>query len=134
MGAAGSVVDTLVVREGRVAFAGRRAEVNAAPGEPVLDLGGRAVLPGLIDGHAHLMHLARARISLDVTGQPSEDAVGDLVAAAARRAGSGEWISGRGWDQNLWPGRAFPSRASLDRAAPHHPVALTRIDGHAIWV
>ena len=134
MDAAGSVADTLVVREGRVAFAGRRGEINAAPGEPVLDLEGRAVLPGLVDGHAHLMHLARARLSLDATGLRSEAAVAERVAAEAARAAPGEWISGRGWDQNLWPGKAFPSRGSLDRAAPRHPVALTRVDGHATWV
>ena len=45
----------------------------------------------------------------------------------------GEWITGRNWDQNLWPSRAFPTKASLDRTAPEHPVALVRIDGHATW-
>lgn len=134
MDAGGSVADTLVVREGRVAYAGRRGDVNPAPGEPVLDLGGRAVLPGLVDGHAHLMHLARARLSLDATGLRSETAVAERVAAAAERTPAGEWLSGRGWDQNLWPGKAFPDRGSLDRAAPRHPVALTRVDGHATWV
>jgi len=133
MDAAGSVVDTLVVRDGRVAFAGRRGDVNPPAGEPVVDLRGRAVLPGLVDGHAHLMHLARARLSLDATGQRSEEAVAALVAAAARAARPGDWLSGRGWDQNLWPGKAFPGKASLDRAAPRNPVALTRIDGHATW-
>jgi predicted amidohydrolase YtcJ len=130
---AGPPVDTLVVREGRVAFAGRRGDVNPAVGEPVLDLGGRAVLPGLTDGHAHLMHLARLRLTLDVAGAGSEAAAVAQVAAEAARTPRGAWISGRGWDQNRWPGRQNPTRATLDRAAPHHPVALTRIDGHATW-
>jgi hypothetical protein len=129
-----TVVDTLVVREGRIAFAGRRGDVNPPAGEPVRDLGGRAVLPGLVDGHAHLMHLARLRLELDVGGAPSEAACGDRVAAAAARARPGAWITGRGWDQNRWPVPAFPTRATLDRAAPAHPVALVRIDGHATWV
>ena len=60
-----------------MAFVGRRGEINAAPGEPVLDLEGRAVLPGLVDGHAHLMHLARARLSLDASGLGSEAAVAE---------------------------------------------------------
>lgn len=128
-----SVVDTVVVRDGRVAFCGQRDQVNPVAGEPVIDLGGRAVLPGLVDGHAHLMHLARARLILDATGMRSEEAIAATVAAAAARARRGEWIAGRGWDQNLWPDRRFPSRTSLDRAAPEHPVTLVRVDGHATW-
>jgi len=133
MGASGSVVDSLVVRDGRVAYAGRRSEVNPAPGEPVLDLGGRTVLPGLVDGHGHLMLLARARLELDLAAARSEEDAARLVAAAAARRRPGEWITGRGWDQTRWPGERFPSRASLDRAAPGHPVALVRVDGHATW-
>jgi predicted amidohydrolase YtcJ len=127
------VVDALVIRAGRIAFAGRRADVNVPAGEPAIDLGGRAVLPGLVDAHGHLMYLARLRLALDVAGLPSEAATAARVAARAADARAGEWIAGRGWDQNLWPGAGFPTRASLDRAAPHHPVALVRVDGHAIW-
>ena len=127
------VVDTLIVRDGRVAFAGRRAEVNVPPGEDVIDLEGRAVLPGLVDAHGHLMHLARARLTLDAGGAGSEAEVAERVAARAARTPRGEWLAGRGWDQNRWPGREWPTKASLDRAAPDHPVALTRIDGHATW-
>jgi predicted amidohydrolase YtcJ len=131
--ARGTVVDTLVVRGGRVAFAGRRADVNAAPGEDIIDLGGRAALPGLVDAHGHLMHLARVRLSLDLRGAESEEAAAWRVGERAARLPPGEWISGRNWDQNLWPGARFPSRATLDRVAPDHPVALVRIDGHATW-
>jgi predicted amidohydrolase YtcJ len=127
------VVDTLVIREGRVVFAGRRGDVNIPAGEPEIDLGGRAVLPGLVDAHGHLMHLARLRLILDVAGLASEADCAARVAARAAGAGPREWIAGRGWDQNRWPGARFPTRASLDRAAPRQPVALVRIDGHAIW-
>jgi hypothetical protein len=133
MDAAGSVVDSLVVRDGRVAFAGRHADINPAPAEATLDLGGRAVLPGPVDGHGHLMLLARARLELDLIAARSEAEAAGLVAAAATRLRPGEWITGRGWDQTRWPAQAYPSRASLDRAAPGHPVALVRVDGHATW-
>ena len=129
----GTIADTLVVRDGRVAFVGRRADVNAAPGEDVVDLGGRAALPGLVDAHGHLMHLARVRLTLDLRGAESEEAAARRVGERAARLPRGEWISGRNWDQNLWPGARFPSRATLDRVAPDHPVALVRIDGHATW-
>src|SRR5882672_9676168 len=127
------IVDTLVVRDGRVAFAGRRSEVNVPAAEAVVDLEGRAVLPGLVDAHGHLMHLARGRLTLDVGGAGSEAEVAERVAARAAATPRGEWLGGRGWDHNRWPERQWPTRASLDRAAPHHPVAVTRIDGHATW-
>ncbi|MGH7396175.1 MAG: amidohydrolase [Candidatus Rokuibacteriota bacterium] len=133
MGPAGSIVDSLVIRDGRVAFAGRRGDINPAPGEESLDLGGGTVLPGLVDGHGHLMLLARARLELDLAAARSEEGIARMVAAAAARLRHGEWITGRGWDQTRWPDRAYPSCASLDRAAPGHPVALVRVDGHATW-
>jgi predicted amidohydrolase YtcJ len=128
-----TVVDTIVVRDGRVAFAGQRGDVNAPASEPVVDLGGRPVLPGLVDAHGHLMYLARGRLTLNAAGMRSEDAIARMVAEAAGAARAGDWLGGRGWDQNLWPGRAFPTRTSLDRAAPRNPVVLVRIDGHATW-
>ena len=133
MDAAGSVVDSLVIRDGRVAFAGRRGDINPVAGEATLDLGGRTVLPGLVDGHGHLMLLAKARLELNLGSSGSEAAVAAMVAAAAARLRPGEWIAGRGWDQTRWPGQRFPARASLDRSAPGHPVVLVRVDGHATW-
>ena len=133
MDAHGSVVDTLVVRDGRIAFAGRRSEINPDADEAVVDLGGRAVVPGLVDAHAHLMNLARTRLELRAADLGSEAEVAAVVARAAATAPAGDWLTGRGWDQTRWPGQRFPTRASLDRAAPTHPVALTRVDGHAIW-
>ena len=98
------VVDTLVVRAGRVVFAGRRRDVNVPAGEAEIDLGGRAVLPGLVDAHGHLMYLARLRLTLDVAGLASEAACAGHVAAACRvrpprasgsRAAGGIRIAGR---------------------------------------
>ena len=73
--AADTVVEALVVRAGRIAFAGRRQDVNPSAGEPVVDLRGRAVLPGLVDAHAHLMYLARARFTLNAAHARSEEEV-----------------------------------------------------------
>lgn len=129
-----TVVDTLAIRDGRIVFAGRREDASLPDAEPALDLEGRAVLPGLVDGHAHLQHLARARMTLNATGIRSEEQIATLVAEAAAKAGPGQWVVGRGWDQNLWPNKRFPSKRTLDAAAPENPVALTRVDGHASWV
>lgn len=134
MDPANTVVDTLVIRDGRIAFAGRRAEASVPDAEEAIDLGGRAVLPGLVDGHAHLQHLARARMTLNATGVRSEEQIARMVASAAAKAAPGDWIAGRGWDQNRWEQKRFPTRRTLDAAAPDNPVALTRVDGHASWV
>jgi predicted amidohydrolase YtcJ len=133
MDARDTVVDTLVVRDGRIAFAGRRADVNPGVGERAIDPEGRAVLPGLVDAHAHLVTLARTRLELRVGHLGSEADVAAAVARAAAAAPAGQWLTGRGWDQTRWTIPRFPTRASLDQAAPAHPVALTRIDGHATW-
>src|SRR6185295_814363 len=75
----------------------------------------------------------RGRLSFDVRGLASEEEIARRVGDRAAVRPPGEWITGRNWDQNLWPSRAFPSKASLDRTTPEHPVALVRIDGHATW-
>src|SRR3954467_5645130 len=115
--ARGTIADTLVVRDGRVAFAGRRADVNAPPGEDIVDLGGRGALPGLVDAHGHLMHLARVRLTLVLRGADSEETAARRARAPAARLPRGEWISGRNWDQNLWQGARFACRATLERVA-----------------
>ena len=124
--AAGTIADTLVVREGRIAFVGRRADVNPDVGEAVQDLGGRAVLPGLVDAHGHLMHLARGRLSFDARGFASEEDIARRVGERAAVRPPGEWITGRNWDQNLWPSRAFPTQGLArpdDARAPGGPGA-----------
>ena len=80
MDASGTVVDSLVVRDGRVAFAGRSGDVNPSPGEATLDLRGRTVLPGLVDGHGHLMLLAKGRLemSLDHAGSDQVTGIGEV--------------------------------------------------------
>src|SRR2546428_10285215 len=90
------VVDTIVVREGRVAFVGRRADVNAPAAEEVVDLEGRAVLPGLVDAHGHLMYLARARLTLDTGGGRSEAEAACPPPARAATLPPGHWLSRSG--------------------------------------
>jgi predicted amidohydrolase YtcJ len=98
-----------------------------------IDLRGRSVTPGLVDGHCHLAELGASLDEISLKGAASEAEAVQRVSAAPPGGGD-EWIRGLGWDQNLWPGGAFPTRAALDAAVPARPVALSRIDGHALWV
>ncbi|MBW3563775.1 MAG: amidohydrolase [Acidobacteria bacterium] len=118
----------LGVRDGRVAFVGS-SEVS---GESTLDAGGNVVLPGLIDAHAHIAGLGAALDSVDLVGTESWEEVIDRLRAEADRRPDGEWITGRGWDQNDWPVQEFPNARELDEAIPDHPVVITRVDGHAL--
>ena len=99
----------------------------------MIDAAGHAVVPGLIDSHGHVRALGTALETLDLRGLTSEREIADRVRAAAREAKPGEWILGRAWDQNLWAVKEFPGAKSISDAAPDNPVALTRVDGHAIW-
>jgi predicted amidohydrolase YtcJ len=124
----------LAVRGGRVLFVGSDAEarVLAGPSTQVIDLHGATVVPGIVDAHAHLLGLGNKLARVDLVGSKSYDEVVSRVKAWSKDVKPGVWIQGRGWDQNLWPTKQFPTHEALSRAFPNNPVVLTRIDGHAV--
>jgi hypothetical protein len=128
------VVTALAARGGRILFVGSDAEARAlATGSTrVIDLHGATVVPGIIDAHAHLLGLGQMLQSANVAGATSYQEVVDRVKAHARDVKPGVWILGRGWDQNRWASKEFPTHELLSRAFPDNPVVLRRIDGHAI--
>jgi predicted amidohydrolase YtcJ len=103
-----------------------------APEGKVLDLGGRCVIPGLTDSHIHFAHYALGLCDVDLTQTATLDEVLSLVAERTWEKTPGEWVRGRGWDQERWPDRRFPTAADLDTVAPGHPVALVAKSGHAL--
>ncbi len=127
------IAEALAVRNGRITFVGsnRGALALAGPRTERLDLTGRTVITGMVDAHAHLLGLGQALRSVDLVGTRSYDEVVARVAERAKSARPGEWIRGRGWDQNDWADTRFPTHAALSRAVPNNPVYLTRVDGHA---
>ena len=97
----------------------------------VVDAKGRTVLPGLIDGHGHVAALGFTALQLDLTGTTSiEDLQAKLKAYAAANPDA-RWILGRGWNQELWTNKRFPTAADLDAVVSDRPVWLGRVDGHA---
>ena len=124
----------LAVRSGSIIAIGTESEVAAAtrPETPTFDLGYRVVLPGFTDAHLHwaAFALMRRQLALDPGWSLAE--VQRRVRARAADLDPGRWIIGRGWDHSHWG--QWPTAAELDVAAPHHPVALTRKDGHVMWV
>jgi len=130
------VAEALAVRAGRIAFVGsnRGALALAGPRTERLDLAGKTVITGMVDAHAHLLGLGQALRTVDLVGTRSYDEVIARVVEGAKTARPGEWIRGRGWDQNDWADTRFPTHAALSRAVPNNPVYLTRVDGHAALV
>ncbi len=108
------------------------------PGGQAVDLGGRCVIPGLMDAHIHLgwYCLGTYQNQVDLDNVPTKAEALARVAAAARQTPVGRWIQGSGWNKNLWPesDREFPTAADLDAVAPAHPVALKDKSHHALWV
>ena len=123
----------IAVRGDRIAMVGDDVSVLRLRGDEtrVVDAAGTAVVPGLHDAHGHVAGLGERLQILDLRGTASYDEVIARVRERVRSAAAGEWILGRGWDQNDWPDTQWPSHAALSAASPDHPVYLTRIDGHA---
>jgi hypothetical protein len=128
------VVSAIAVRAGRILFVGSDAEARALakPSTTVIDLHGATVVPGITDAHAHLLGLGTTLQRVNLAGSSSYDEVIGRVKAWAKDVRPGQWIQGRGWDQNRWPTKEFPTHDALSRAFPNNPVVLTRIDGHAL--
>jgi predicted amidohydrolase YtcJ len=128
----GGVADAMAVRGGTIAALGRLSDVEPAleAGARRIDLAGATVLPGFHDPHVHVWKVGQLMTSiLDLRGSGSLD---EVLAAVARRAADtprGAWILGRGWNEADLGGNR-PTRGGLDRAAPDHPVALTRTCAH----
>lgn len=128
------LAEAFAVRGGRFVFVGstRDAMTFKGPQTQLLDLHGATAYPGFIDAHAHLLGLGLALESVDLVGSPSYEEVISRVAARAKTASAGQWITGNGWDQNRWTVKEFPTHDALSRAVPDHPVLLSRVDGHAM--
>ncbi len=129
-----STAQAFAVTDGRFQAVGTEKEILADyKSKNILDVGGKTIVPGLIDGHCHFYNLGVFMQKVDLVGTSSYREVLDRVLEFQKDK-SPEFIIGRGWDQNDWEVKEYPTRTELDRLFPNTPVALTRIDGHAMLV
>jgi predicted amidohydrolase YtcJ len=128
-------VEAVACRGGAIEAAGNAAQIlqMRGPSTRLVERLGAFGLPGLIDAHGHMESLGASQEELDLRGVASLQEVAALVKARVPATGADGWITGRNWDQSLWPGGSFPTAAVLDAVAPDRPVWLERVDGHAGW-
>src|SRR5688572_1234413 len=113
--------------DGKVAELFQRTEDLNRPIEREIDGEGRTLLPGLIDAHGHFMALGFGALQLDLTGAASLAELQRRLKAYAVARPNDPWIVGRGWNQELWPDRRFPTAADLDAIVADRPVVLERV-------
>ena len=118
----------------RIAAVGEMArQWESIPGAVVEDMSGATIIPGLCDAHIHLMWYALSLRELNLR-DCTRDGMLALVNARVNKIPPGQWILGRGWDQNIWSDHRFPTAHDLDKVARQHPVALIAKNAHAMVV
>ncbi|WP_215398245.1 amidohydrolase [Rheinheimera oceanensis] len=118
---------------GKVLARGDATLLKQYPQAKKLAGNGKTVLPGLIDGHGHVLGLGQYLAVAELRGSETEQDAVTRVAQFAAANQDAPWIIGRGWNQVLWPTKQFPTTALLDEAVNNKPVYLTRVDAHAGW-
>jgi predicted amidohydrolase YtcJ len=125
--------EAFAVRNGKFVAVGTMDEITSKyVSKNVIDAGGKAIFPGLYDPHSHFLGLGQMLSQADLVGTTSYEEIIERLKAFEKENPDNQWLVGRGWDQNDWEVKEFPTKELLDEAFPDKPVALTRIDGHAL--
>lgn len=126
--------EAFAIKDGNFVGVGTTSEITATyTTTNTLDVSGKTILLGLIDGHCHFYGLGENLQVVDLVGTPSYEAVLERVVAFQKEHPA-TFIRGRGWDQNDWEDKRFPTKDKLDDLFPDIPVTLERVDGHAYLV
>ncbi len=127
-----STAEAMVVRDGKIIATGTNEEIlKEYESDVTEDAKGKTVFPGFIDAHAHFVGYGFSLQRVNLVGTESWDDVLNRCSEFARGLQAGQWLTGRGWDQNDWMVKEFPPNDKLNELFPDRPVLITRIDGHA---
>ena len=127
-----SVAEAMAIQDGKIVAIGNNDDIlKEYKSDSVVNANGASVYPGFIDAHAHFLGYGQSLFTVDLMFVPTwDEAIARVKDFAAKHPGTG-WIKGRGWDQNRFPGKQFPTNALLNELFPDRPVILERVDGHA---
>ena len=126
-----TIAEAMAIKDGKIIDIGPNNEMkNRYTAKEEIDAKMRPIYPGLIDAHCHFLWYGNTFYEVDLTGTKSWDEVLEKTIAFANTTDD-LWIKGRGWDQNDWDVKEFPTKAKLDSLFPNRAVLLRRIDGHA---
>ncbi len=127
-----SVAEAMAIRDGRIVEVGKNDDIlKQYESDLVEDAKGKTIFPGFIDAHAHFVGYGFSLQTVDLVGTGSWEEVLNRCQDFAKNLPPGIWLTGRGWDQNDWAVKDFPSNEKLNELFPDRPVLLNRIDGHA---
>jgi len=127
-----TIAESMAIKDGKIFAVGTNDYIaKKYTAKEIIDAKGEALYPGLIDAHAHFVGYARSLFQVDLFSTNTWEETVDRIKTFATQHPEMQWIQGRGWDQNKWPGKQFPTNELLNKAFPNTPVVITRIDGHA---
>jgi predicted amidohydrolase YtcJ len=139
-----SVATSMVISNGVILYVGSDKTADSLfPKAKSINYGNNVIYPGFIDAHCHFLAYTKGLSQADLVGTKSEQEVIKKLKKYVKKnkprfsknpSNPTPWIVGRGWDQNDWENKTFPTMEALNKAFPNLPVCLSRIDGHAVWI
>ncbi|MEO9571301.1 MAG: amidohydrolase [Polaribacter sp.] len=127
-------IEAFAIKDGKFLAIGTNEEITKNyVSSTVIDAKKQTIIPGLIDAHCHFYRMGLQQQKVDLTGTKSYDEVLQKLVAFQKEKQT-NFITGRGWDQNDWDVKEFPTKEKLDKLFPNTPVAIGRVDGHALLV
>ncbi|MFM2336972.1 MAG: hypothetical protein RL115_165 [Bacteroidota bacterium] len=130
-----STAEAILIKDGKILASGKATDLEKEYTiKEKLDAQGKFIYPGFIDAHAHFVGYAQALQTINLFGTKSWEEVLRQVSNGGKGIQKGKWVIGRGWDQNDWENKNFPTHEGLTQRFPNNPVILTRVDGHAAIV
>lgn len=128
-----SVKQAIAVKNGRIISTGYDKDIlDTYSANETVDAKGQSILPGFIDAHVHFFWYGESLFTVDLNGCKSFEEVIARVQAFSKEHPNEKWIKGRGWDQNEFPDKSFPTNSKLNELFPKTAVALYRVDGHTV--
>lgn len=127
-----TIAEAMAVKDGKIVATGKNDDIlNRFGAKETINAQGKPVYPGFIDAHAHFLGYGQSLFQVNLFGCSTWDEVVSRVQDFAAKHPDEPWIKGRGWDQNKFPGKQYPTNNKLNELFPNKPVFLTRVDGHA---